>query len=63
MFQGYTGFTYFRKYDTNAIIEGFWIFQDSQYARFLYMQELHKVLNVMSIPGQSFTVFWTCLWF
>ena len=38
----------------DAIIEGFWIFQDSEYARFLRTQALHKVLNV---PGQRFTGF------
>ena len=30
----------------DAIMEEFWIFQDSKYARFLHMQELHKVLNI-----------------
>ena len=30
----------------DAIMEGFWIFQDSKYARFLQMQVLHKVLNM-----------------
>ena len=29
----------------DAIVEGFWIFQNSEYARFLRMQALHKVLN------------------
>ena len=37
----------------DAIIKEFWIFQDSEYARFLRMQALHKVLNM---PGQRFTV-------
>ena len=42
-FQGYTGFTYFRKHDMllnmhqNAILEGIWIFQDFKYARSLHM--------------------------
>ena len=51
------------------IIEGFWIFQDSEYARFLSMQVLHKVLimteygrimpygRVLNMPGQDFTGF------
>ena len=51
------------------IIEEFWIFQDSKYARFLHMQELRKVLNVseyglimsygrvLNISGQIFTGF------
>ena len=30
----------------SAIMEEFWIFQDSDYPRFLHMQELQKVLNV-----------------
>ena len=30
----------------NIIMEGFWIFQDSEKVRFLPMQELHKVLNM-----------------
>ena len=30
----------------DAIMEELWIFQDSEYTRFLYMQTLHKVLNV-----------------
>ena len=29
-----------------AVIEGFYIFQDSEYARFLRMQALHKVRNM-----------------
>ena len=52
-----------------AIMEEFSIFQDSEYARFLHMQELRKVLNmpeygwimsygrVLNISGQIFTVF------
>ena len=45
-------FINFRKYDRilnmrqNAIMEGLWIFQDSEYARFLNMQVLHKVLDM-----------------
>ena len=45
-------FVSFRKYDRvlkmrqDAIMEGFWIFQDSKYARFLRMQALPKVLNM-----------------
>ena len=30
----------------DAIMEGFWIFQDSKYGRFLRMQALQKVLNM-----------------
>ena len=30
----------------DAIIEDFWIRQDSEYVRFVHMQALHKVLNV-----------------
>ena len=30
----------------DAIVEGFWIFQDSEYARFLRMQVLYKVLSM-----------------
>ena len=30
----------------DAIMEGFWAFQDSEYARFLHMQALHKVLSM-----------------
>ena len=30
----------------DAITEAFWIFQDSEYARFLRMQALHEVLNI-----------------
>ena len=29
-----------------AIMEGFWLFQDSEYAAFLCVQVLHKVLNM-----------------
>ena len=51
-FQGYTGFTPFRKYDKilntrrDGIMKGIWIFQDSKYVKFLQMQALHKVLNL-----------------
>ena len=31
----------------NAIMVGFWMFQDSEYAGFLHMQELHKVLHAL----------------
>ena len=50
--QGYTWFTYFRKYERvlnmhwDAIMGGFWIFQNSKYARFLQMHGLDKVLNM-----------------
>ena len=30
----------------DTIMEKFWIFQDSEYARFRQMQELRKVLNM-----------------
>ena len=30
----------------DAIMEGFWIFHDLEYAKLLHMQELHKVLNM-----------------
>ena len=38
----------------DAIMEGFWISQDSGYGRFLRMQALHTVLInwVLKIPGQ-----------
>ena len=45
-------FLIFRKYDRvldmrrEAIMEEFRIFQDSEYARFLHMQELGKVVNL-----------------
>ena len=45
-------FLIFRKYDMvldmrrEAIMEEFRIFQDSEYARFLHMQELGKVVNL-----------------
>ena len=52
-----------------AIMEEFWIFQDSEYDSFLHIQELHKVLNmpeygwivsygrVLNISGQFFLGF------
>ena len=45
-------FVNFRKYDRvlkmrqDTIMEGFGIFQDSEYARFLSIQVLHKILNM-----------------
>ena len=39
-------FVSIRKYDRDTIMEEFWIFQDSEYAWFLYMQALRKVLNI-----------------
>ena len=66
-------FVNFRKYDRllnmhlDVIMKEFWIFQDSEYAKFLDMQALYKVLNmpeydwtmpygrVLNIPGQRFT--------
>ena len=47
----------------DATMEGFWIFQDSNYVRFLHMQALHKVLNM---PEHSWImpygrVFWICM--
>ena len=53
----------------DAIMEEFWIFQDSEYASFLRMQALHKALNmpeygsmmphgrVLNMPGQHFIGF------
>ena len=67
-------FVNFRKNDRvlnigrNAIMEGFWIFQDSEYAMFM-RKVLHKVLNmpqyswimpydrVLNMAGQRFTGF------
>ena len=63
-FQGYTGFTYFHKYDRvlympqDAIMEGFWIFQDSDDTRFLHEQELHNILNMAESCLNK--VFWLC---
>ena len=68
-------FVNYRKYDGvlnmcwDAIIEKFLIIQDSEYARFLQMQTLDKVLNVpeyawimtydrvLNMSGQRFTGF------
>ena len=53
----------------DANMEGFWIFQDAEYARFLRMQALLKFQNmpeddwimpygkVLDMPGQRFTEF------
>ena len=53
----------------DAIMEGFRMFQDSEYVRFLRMQVLRKVVNmpeygyimsycrVLNTPGQRFTGF------
>ena len=30
----------------DVIMEEFWIFQDSKYAKFLFMQALHSSLNM-----------------
>ena len=55
--------------ELDAIMEGFWILQDSEYTRFLHMQALHKALNiaeygwiipygrVLNMPGPRFTGF------
>ena len=46
-------FVNFRKYDRvmnisrDVIMEEFWIFQDSEYARFLHMQAVYRVLNMV----------------
>ena len=68
-------FVNFRKYDKvlimrrDAIMEEFWICQDSEYARFLRMQVLHKALNmpeygsimpygrILNMSAQRFTGF------
>ena len=67
---GFWIFVNFRKYDKilnmcqDAIMEGFWIFKDSEYASLLLMQAFRKVLNmpeygwimtygrVLNMPGQ-----------
>ena len=41
----------------DAIMEEFWIFQDYKYARFLHIQELHKVLN--NVLWQSSEYAWS----
>ena len=45
----------------DAIMQKFWIFQDSEYARFLYMQALHKVLNMAekNAPWQGSECAWS----
>ena len=52
----------------DAIMEGFWIFQDSKYAKFLHMRELHKVLNmyeygwvISEFNALTMSGFWMCL--
>ena len=46
-------FVNLRKYDRvmnmsrDVIMEEFWIFQDSEYARFLHMQAVYRVLNMV----------------
>ena len=73
-FQGYTEFTYFREYDSvlnmhwNVIMEGLWIFQDSEYDKILHMQALQKVLNMSEyrwiMPEQTVLIMvglWICL--
>ena len=52
----------------DAIMEWFWIFKDSKYARFLHTQTLHKVLNVPEygwiIPEKTVLTIaklWMCL--
>ena len=68
-------FVSFRKYGRvlnirqDAIMEEFWVFQDSEYATFPHMQALHNFLNmpengwimpydkVLNIPDQRFTGF------
>ena len=52
----------------DGIMEGFWIFQDSKYARLLQMQALRKVLNMPEygwiMPKYTIltmTEFWICL--
>ena len=36
----------------DTIMEGFWIFQDPEYARFLHMQELYKVLKYLNMAEE-----------
>ena len=51
-FQGYKGFSHFRKFDRalnmrrDAIMKRFLIFQNSEYADFLNIQALHEILNM-----------------
>ena len=37
----------------DAIWEEFWIFQDSEYIRFLHMQVLHKALNMAELCSMA----------
>ena len=41
------------EYAWDAIMEGYWVFQNSEYARFLHMQVLHKV---SSMPKYDWTM-------
>ena len=49
--QSHAGFIYFHKYGSvlnmrqDAILEGFWIFQNSEYTKSVHMQALRKVLR------------------
>ena len=45
----------------DAIMEGFWIFQVSLYARFLHMQALHEIYN-MSQYGWIMPNHSECTW-
>ena len=45
----------------DAIMEGFWILQDSEYARFLRMQAVHKVLNMPEYGWIPMAGLWICL--
>ena len=60
------------EYVSDAIMKGFLTFQDSKYAKFLYMQGLNKVLNIFEyrriiallschIRGWSESTFLSCL--
>ena len=58
----------FRKYDRvlnmrrDAIMEGFWIFQDYEYARFLQIQTSLKVLNMSEYHTLIMSQYaWICL--
>ena len=37
-------------------MEGVWIFQDSEFARFLHIKSLHKVLNMAEIKGSEYVL-------
>ena len=60
IYQGYTGFTYFHKCEKflnqhqDAIMKGFWIFQDSEYSRFLHVRRLHKAPNIAEYDCSDF---------